>query len=310
MRIYNVQPGQNLFDVSLTLYGSVEGMFHLLAMNPELSYETRLKAGDELVYDEEAVMHNWVVDAMRAERLVPANGERHVYPKVYAEEPYALVQLTGDAHTFSLDVAGEGVMVVDWGDNSVLESVHLTPTLAKHLHYFDSRVADGRCVKLYGDFSLKRWELVGIRGELKLLRPLTVNEVSCRGCVFSLEWLRLCQNTYAVSLADMSVRSLSAIEGQSLSDLTLTNIHYPNPQTLDEYLIYLATHYGERRACRVVLDTRPSGDYREPPKGADGRYVIRTGMEAVHVITHEAAWNEAAPWEFDIIRQVYRGNEQ
>ena len=35
MRTYTVRTGQNIFDVALTLYGSIEGVFDLLVSNPE-----------------------------------------------------------------------------------------------------------------------------------------------------------------------------------------------------------------------------------------------------------------------------------
>ena len=49
----------------------------------------------------------------------------------------------------------------------------------------------------------------------------------------------------------------------------------------------------KRRNCKVILDTQPSGTYKEPLKDSNGNYVITTGMEAIYVITHETAWNEA-----------------
>ena len=50
MATYTVQYGQNLFDVALTLYGSIEGILDLLVNNKNLSINTELKYGDELEY--------------------------------------------------------------------------------------------------------------------------------------------------------------------------------------------------------------------------------------------------------------------
>jgi len=65
-------------------------------------------------------------------------------------------------------------------------------------------------------------------------------------------------------------------------------------------LIYLATHNNERRNCIIELDVMPGGVYQEPKKDSNGNYIITSGMEAIYVIIHEIAWNEAGSWVFNI----------
>ena len=45
MGSYRVVTGQNIYDVALHLYGSVEGIVDLLVNNPALSLETELCSG-------------------------------------------------------------------------------------------------------------------------------------------------------------------------------------------------------------------------------------------------------------------------
>lgn len=45
MAQYKVRSGQNIYDVALTLYGSVEGIFDLLASNSWLNMETSFLMG-------------------------------------------------------------------------------------------------------------------------------------------------------------------------------------------------------------------------------------------------------------------------
>ena len=52
MGVYTVKPNQNLFDVALHLYGSIEGLFDLLISNPELNMTSDLVYGQELIYHE------------------------------------------------------------------------------------------------------------------------------------------------------------------------------------------------------------------------------------------------------------------
>lgn len=78
---YRVIAGQNIFDVALHLYGSIEGIVDLMMNNPDLSLATVLTVGQELVYTDDFVIDADVVAYNAARSIVPANGEHHVYPK-------------------------------------------------------------------------------------------------------------------------------------------------------------------------------------------------------------------------------------
>ena len=45
---YRVIAGQNLYDIALHIYGSIEGIVDLMMCNTDLSLDTTLKVGDEL----------------------------------------------------------------------------------------------------------------------------------------------------------------------------------------------------------------------------------------------------------------------
>lgn len=87
MNTYIVKSGQNLFDVAITLYGSIEGIFDLLTSNEEwagqvpLSYETTLKAGDILNYNPDFVINNDIKDWLINNDVKVANGF-HIYSHV------------------------------------------------------------------------------------------------------------------------------------------------------------------------------------------------------------------------------------
>lgn len=61
MAQYKVRSGQNIYDVALTLYGSVEGIFDLLASNSWLNMETQLSYGMILNYHEEFAVNKNIV---------------------------------------------------------------------------------------------------------------------------------------------------------------------------------------------------------------------------------------------------------
>lgn len=72
-------------------------------------------------------------------------------------------------------MAGDGNLIVDWGDNSDLETITLSHS-TEICAFFDN-YTDERSIKLYGDFNLKTWELSSINGLMMPTMPLVVDEI-------------------------------------------------------------------------------------------------------------------------------------
>lgn len=303
MKTYKVKHGQNIFDVAMTLFGSIEGIFDLLAYNDDLSFDSKLNGGEELVYNEEFVINPQIVSSMQDRQLIPVNSERNVYYKP-CEQPLVLM-LRSELDTLytSFMVSGDGTMYVDWGDDNDIETISLTPKEVEYRHVFDTY---GNTIKIYGTFNLKHFDMSGMNGGMYLLRPVVVDEIRSSKNNLTLSCLFLCKGTYSVSLDGMLIDTLDGIRDMSLSDLVLRDNVYFDENMLDDYFVYIAKNHNERRACHVVIDKELSGTYKEPAKDSVGNYIIKTGMEAVYVITHEVAWNEAGPWVFDICGKVYK----
>lgn len=299
MQAYTVHKNQNIYDIAMCTHGSIEGLFDLLINNDHLSFASQLVEGEVLNWDEEFVIHQSVIDALEDENLIPANSERPVYYKEITEPLRCMIKVSEKDAQIILLLAGDGELVIDWGDNSAVETITLQPTLRTYTHFFDN-VTDVRIVKMYGDFNLKTWDLSPINGLVLPTMPLTVDEFVAKANNISLEGLFLFNGTYSAVLSGISISTLDMIRNMDLAYLELTNNEYVTETCVDDYLIYLATHNNERRNCKVVLDIQPSGIYREPSKDASGNYIITSGMEAIYVIIHELAWNEAGSWVFDI----------
>lgn len=216
-----------------------------------------------------------------------------------------IIQVDASSAVVELQLAGDGDVVVDWGDNSDLEHLQLETILGKYTHFFDNET-DSRTIRLYGNFNLKIWDMSTINGVVLPVEPLIVDEVVIKKNNIPLDGLFLFKDTYSIVMDNISISSLSPIQNMSLSYLELQEIDYISDKTLDEYLIYIAQHNNQRRNCTVTLDKMPSGVYQEPHKDSDGNYVITTGMEAIYVITHEDAWNEAGEWVFNICGTTYQ----
>lgn len=80
---YVVRSGQNLFDVSLSIYGSVEGVFDLLVCNESqsLSFDTQLYQGQILEHSDNYLIFKNVRDWFSDNNVKVANGE-HIHEYV------------------------------------------------------------------------------------------------------------------------------------------------------------------------------------------------------------------------------------
>lgn len=304
---YTVTEGQNLYDVTLHLTGSVEGIVDLMICNPDLSLEKTLRNGDELIYTDGFVIDADVVARYQRDHIVPANGERNVYPK-YPLGPLRL-WFTVDAAAIStaFSLAGAGHLQVDWGDNSPLEEIGLTSAVSVLNHRFDNTIASPRRVRIYGDFTLQHLDLTpsGARS-IRLSEPLRAERFTLCAGAASLDFMPLLEGVFRVALNHLSIGNLlSLVECRELMSLDLTDADVSRA-AVDAFLIDLVTrHYG-RRNCEIRLTTAPYGNYSEPCRDDAGNYLLTTGMEAVWLLTHEESWNEGGAWSIRIGEECYR----
>lgn len=304
MAQYIVQGDQNLWDVALYLYGSVEGMFDLLISNPKLTFNTPLHHGDTLEYHDEFVINQSIVNTFKKEDLLPANKERHVYFKETNAPLRMYSVVKPETTSIAFKAGGSGVMIVDWGDNSELESIVLTPTAKTYQHYFDNNV-DSRKLKFYGDFSFTKLDLTGYIGSMYPITPITVDEFVSQFNFGDLTGLFLYEGMVKLDLSGSKILTLAPIYNygkdarngvyNGLQYLDLTSVQFKDIEVLDDYLEYLAgsiTH-GLRRPCEIHIDTYPT----------------QRGYEAIDKILKEPQWNEdrfGTSWKFFICGELYQ----
>lgn len=288
MATYKVTTNQNIFDVALLLYGSIEGLFDLLISNEWLDMETDLVSGMELEYHDYFVVNDGMKSAMNTKNLIPANRERHVYLKHPAEELVFLCDIDAEEYSVSFIVSGSGSMLIDWGDNTDLETVQLAVEQQIVEHYFDN-VTEKRRIKVYGNFQIIKLDTTKIGGALKLMRPMTVDEYTSHSNSYPLQGLFLFDGTVSVDLRGCHIDNLLPIGDMSLQILDLRNVSFADISVLDEYLQYIVSNYGNRRNCTVYLTSEPT----------------EKGMAAIETILGEDAWNEAGNWVFNIKDKTY-----
>ena len=283
MATYIVKPKQNIFDISLQLYGTIEGIFDLLITNTWLDMDTDLKTGQELEYHEDFVLNESVVSGLSEKNIVPSNGERHVYFK-RPQEPLIIVCDVSKSNELSeFVVQGYGKMIVDWGDNSDLDYIQLNETKERHTHYFDNEV-DSRRIKIYGsDVGLTYFDTSNIGGALKLTEPVAIEEYVSKGNGWSLAGLALFDGTYNLDFQQGSIADLSPIENiATLLRLDLRQVDFASNKVLIEYFQYIIDNYNERYACTIYMD--------EDMKDVVSHLCLQ--------ILEEEEWNMPTPWKF------------
>lgn len=288
MAIHKVTANQNIWDVALQLYGTIEGVFDLLISNPSLTMTTDLVPGMELEYHDYFVLNEGIVSNLKSSNLVPGNGQRHVYYK-HTDEPLVFIcGVPADQEFMDFSVSGDGTMVIDWGDNTKLETVKLSHTTRRLQHYFDNTV-DERRARIYGNFNILSLNASLLKGDMFTVRPVVVDEFISRANGNSLKGLFLFNGTVKIDLQTMVISDLSPIYDMSLQELNLLHVKFTDVSVLDNYLVYIAENYGNRRDCTVYLDTEPT----------------EVGMNAIQTIINESAWNQAGKWKFVINDIVY-----
>jgi len=78
MKSFIVRQGQNLYDVALTLYGSIEGLFDLMICNPGLSFDEPPEKGTELFYHEGFCVNSDIRDYIAENIDKIANGNHYI----------------------------------------------------------------------------------------------------------------------------------------------------------------------------------------------------------------------------------------
>lgn len=288
MATYKVKGSQNLYDIALHLYGTIEGLFDLLISNPSLNMSMDLKPGMELEYHDDFIINPSIVNQFNEENIVPINGERSVYFKETDEPLRAIVKTPAELDAFYFSISGEGVLIADWGDNTPLEIISLTHTQSLIEHHFNNTV-DSRRIRFYGDFSVLQLNTTNMEGEMYLTAPMTVDEYVSHSNGNTLVGLFLFEDTYKVDLQRMLIEDLKPIYSMSLSQLNLLGAKFKSIDVLDDYLVNIVENHQNRRACEVWMDTEPT----------------ERGMQAIQTIIGESEWNTPTKWVFHINDQTY-----
>lgn len=194
MALYKVRSGQNIYDVALALYGSVEGVFDLLVRNPWLTMETVLSYGMEIDYNAERAVRSDIRGWIERNSLIVKNGEhvysrldienfaeRHIkelHPDIHASldtlsadektmfwerlcTPRMIVQQQGQLSNITVRLKSGTHLFIEWGDYTAPQIVEgEEERIAEHCY----KSHGTHTVTLYGDFECGLLDLTEVAG--------------------------------------------------------------------------------------------------------------------------------------------------
>lgn len=234
MDTYIVKRNQNIFDIAMQLSGSVEGVFDLLISNTGINLFEDISAGTTLNYHPDFVINSSIVSEFGTIDLVVANNENEVYFKDIQQTPKMIIKLS-DATTNHVEFAvrGDKTMIIDWGDNTSLETIEVKrESLQTISHYYDDTV-DERIIQIYGDYRLLKLSITGIEGEIYQLCKVYLQNFVYTGEGINLEWLALAHDITEITLTDSNISDaqiealLKLLESNYTSDTLACSIGLP-----------------------------------------------------------------------------------
>lgn len=186
MSQYTVRSGQNLFDISLALHGSVEGVVDLLVSNPSISFNDKLESGMVLEYNSEFDVNTDVINWFKNKEIVVKNGSHGLtdfdvkasiadwiasvnvanddeenlitlptdqfdLEQYYTDvsTPKIMIQQSGKTTQINVQLLEGKFMAVDWGDGSSLQYEYDSDDVSNVAHIYGDDTE--HLIRIYGN---------------------------------------------------------------------------------------------------------------------------------------------------------------
>lgn len=161
MKEYTVKYGQNIYDISLMLYGSIEGIFDLLANNDGIDVNSQIAIGTVLKYDETFEVNSQIKKWLFDNKIIVANDESQFdVSGIDLNNLRIVVDQHGPTSVIVVTLSS-GTMYIDWGDGKKIDVVAGTSEFVFDHPYLE----DGRhTIRIYGNFALRNLDFTEIGG--------------------------------------------------------------------------------------------------------------------------------------------------
>lgn len=205
-------------------------------------------------------------------------------------------------------ISGSGTIEIDWGDNTDLQIVRLSKQAIELNHFFDNNTGTKRRTCIYGDENarIQKLDISNIKdSNIYILKPIYIERFVMKNISTTIEFIALSKGMFEMDCSGSTTGSLLPLLRQKeLKSLNLQNIKCSR-KAIDR----IFDRTGKAALWKTELyghnDEVPSGEYKEPQRDENLNYIVGSGMEAVWVLTHEPAWNEAGAWKFIINDTIY-----
>ena len=143
-KTYTVRSGQNLYDVALELYGSIEGIFDLLISNDDVSLDSVLTRGKELSYNEEFMIEQSLPEWFKSNNVIVKNGY-HYLESIDMQSVF--LDFVNASNTYVAKLIKTGQMSVDYNAMEPLISKRNNPWLEDEYNENGNVVVDNKVDK-------------------------------------------------------------------------------------------------------------------------------------------------------------------
>lgn len=303
---YKTSIGQNIYDIALHIYGSLDGLTDLLINNPSLSLSLPIKPDTLLTYTDNLFVNSNVVSTLISNNVTPANGSADIYYKEDPSDRIIDIICKPTQKVAEIGLSGNGVLLIDWGDNSDIQEVKLQSNKIIYQHVFKNKIKQNRKIKFFGsvqfiDFDISNLDAIN----MFFLKNINIEKYIHCASKCEIEHLRLCDGVYNLSLKGAKITDLSPLlELKDLITLDL-NSQYINSLDIENYFIGLVQNYGNRRGCTISINSPLRGVYKEPDKDNNNKYIFTSAMEAIWVLLNEPLWQEGGFWHVIINNKDY-----
>ena len=185
MKQYVVQTGENLYDISLKLYGSIEGIVDLLASNDPISMDVELEKGTVLNYHDEISINSDIVKWLDENAVSVKNGNPKLLDYCDDDELRIVIKQSGQMSTIRFALYDGTYMLVDWGDGS---SDRIDTTDETELeHNFED--FGNHIIRIYGNANFRLLDFTDLNGTYYLLNVVHVGDLRTKSGLEDLDVL-------------------------------------------------------------------------------------------------------------------------
>lgn len=285
---YVVAGGQNIMDVVLATYGSLDGLTDFLMHNPDIDLNSNLEGGQVVLYEQANVINEVTINYFSNNNVYPLNSERNVYYKESSLPLVAYILIPPSVVYVGCSIWCDGRFEIDWGDDTDIESFTGNVNIS---HSNNSNINDNRIIRLYSADNFNKISFNNIPivdvfiFESRVIYQFDI--VRSRE-LCSIGYCKLIKNLRDINMSGSKIADILYLIGcESIRSLNLNGCGIQKSD-LDSYFIGLVKNYQSRVIANVDVRNNGgiSGIYQSPSNLSDPK----SGLEAVWVLENERSW--------------------